>query len=276
MTLRHELRDPWVYILAGLAGGVAWAVGIPVVAAAGVGAAVGAVRAGFGAALGRPPSPARAGRPATLPVTDRSPEQQWLQRGEAAVGSFRDLARSLPLGLVSSHSESIASQADATLAGMRRLAGQASVTTTVGERLHIPSLRSEQERLQFQVKNVTDPDIAGELTHSLESVSEQLDIAQRVEQSRVTLLARLESSALGLERLVAQLAEILALSESATSPVEGAQQLEALADDLEGLRAGLAETEQLSRRALSAYGGEGSVPAPPADEAGGSSPIERG
>jgi len=71
------------------------------------------------------------------------------------------------------------------------------------------------------------------------------------------LLARMESGALGLERLVAQLAEILALSETATSPVEGAAQLEALADELEGLRSGLAETEQLSRRTLGAYAGDG-------------------
>jgi hypothetical protein len=39
--------------------------------------------------------------------------------------------------------------------------------------------------------------------------------------------------------------------------VEGAAQLEALADELEGLRSGLAETEQLSRRTLGAYAGDG-------------------
>ncbi len=82
-------------------------------------------------------------------------------------------------------------------------------------------------------------------------------------------MTRLESSALGLERLVAQLAEVLALSESATSPVEGAKQLEALADELEGLRSGLAETEQLSRRALSAYEGEGSVGGPTPEDGRG-------
>jgi hypothetical protein len=84
-----------------------------------------------------------------------------------------------------------------------------------------------------------------------------MDIGARLQQSLATLLARMESGTLGLERLVAQLAEILALSETATSPVEGAAQLEALADELEGLRAGLAETEQLSRRTLGAYAGDG-------------------
>jgi hypothetical protein len=258
MALNDEVRDPWVYILAGLGGGIAWAVGVPVAAAAGVGVAVGAARVGFGAALGRPSS-RRPETASALPITEHSAEQDWLRRGDAAVDTFRDLARSLPAGLASSHSASIATQADETLAGMRRLAGQASVTTKVAGRLHVPSLRSERERLRLQLDNAGDPDIAGELERSLGSIDEQVDIAQRLERSRATLLARLESSALGLERLVAQLAEILALSESATSPVEGAAQLEALADDLEGMRTGLAEAEQLSRRALSAYGGEGSV-----------------
>ena len=50
MGLRDELRDPWVYILGGLTGGIAWAVGVPVVVAAGIGAAVAGVRAAVGAA----------------------------------------------------------------------------------------------------------------------------------------------------------------------------------------------------------------------------------
>jgi hypothetical protein len=258
MALRDEVRDPWVYILAGLGGGVAWAVGVPLAAAAGVAITVGGVRAGLGAVLsGRSGPRTRSGD--DLPITDHSPEQEWLDRGDAAVATFRDLARSLPEGLASSHSASIATQADETLAGMRRLAGQASVTTKVSGRLHVPTLKSEEERLRFQRDAATDADIAAELERSLDSIGEQVDIAQRLERSRATLLVRLESSALGLERLVAQLAEILAMSEGATSPIEGAKQLEALADDLEGLRAGLAETEQLSRRALSAYEGEGSV-----------------
>jgi hypothetical protein len=258
MALRDEVRDPWVYILAGLCGGAAWAVGIPAVAAAGVGLAVGAVRAGVGTVLG-PASGRHIETDATLPVTDRSPEQEWLRRGDSAVASFRELALSLPAGLASSRSVSIATQADETLAGMRRLAGQASVTTKAALRLHVPTLQAERERLAFQLGNAGDPDIAEEIERSLGSIDEQIDIAQRLERSRATLMVRLESSALGLEGLVAQLAEILALSEGAASPVEGAKQLEALADDLEGLRAGLAETERLSRRALSAYGGDGNV-----------------
>lgn len=52
MTLREELRDPWGILIGGLASGLGWAVGIPIAAAAGIGAAVWGVRAATGTALG--------------------------------------------------------------------------------------------------------------------------------------------------------------------------------------------------------------------------------
>jgi hypothetical protein len=255
MALKDETRDPWTYILGALVGGAAWAVGVPVLAAAGVGAAVLGVKAVIGSALGGD-RPSRPGRPRPLPVTDRSPEEHWLARAERAVASFGALAESVPEGLVSERGRSIGEQSQKTLEGLRRLAGQASMTRTVASHVEAGQLAAEAERLQAEIEATTDTDIHEELQKSLDSVREQMDIAARLAQSLATLLARMESGTLGLERLVAQLAEILALTESATSPVEGAQQLEALADELEGLRAGLAETEQLSRRTLGAYAGD--------------------
>ncbi len=256
MALKDEARDPWTYILGAIVGGTAWAVGVPVLAAAGVGAAVLGVKAAIGSALGGGRATASS-RHVDLPVADHSPEQQWLDRARRAVSSFRDLVDSVPSGIVSERSRSIGEQSDKTLEGLRRLAGQASMTRNVAAHVDVAQLAQESERLQRSVDATADPDIRAELERSLESVHEQLDIGARLQQSSATLLARMESGTLGLERLVAQLAEILALSESATSPVEGAAQLEALADELEGLRAGLAETEQLSRRTLGAYAGDG-------------------
>jgi hypothetical protein len=255
MALKDEARDPWTYILGALVGGTAWAVGVPVLAAAGVGAAVLGVKAAIGSAL----SGERRGpdeRP-DLPVDDHSPERQWLDRARHAVTSFRDLAGSVPEGIVSERSRSIGEQSDKTLEGLRRLAGQATSTRHVFQHVDLDRLAEEGRRLQLTLNATTDPDIHEEIEKSLESVREQMDIGARLQQSLAMLLARMESGALGLERLVAQLAEILALSETATSPVEGAAQLEALADELEGLRSGLAETEQLSRRTLGAYAGDG-------------------
>jgi hypothetical protein len=260
MALPDEARDPWTYLIGGLAGGVAWAVGLPVAAAVGVGAAVLAVKAAIGAALG-----AGDRGPHELPVTGKTPEGRWLRRAQRAVTSFDELSRSVPVGMLSERSRTIGQQARETLEGLRRLAGQASTTRNVAEHVSEETLLHEELRLTQDVEREDDPDIRHELQKSLASVREQLRVAQRLEQSLAMLLARMESGTLGLERLVAQLAEILALSETATSPLEGAAQLEALADELEGIRAGLAETERLSRRALGAFAGEG-VPSPGNDE----------
>ena len=256
MALRDEARDPWTYIVGALVGGAAWAVGVPVLATAGVGAAVLGVKAAIGSVLGGAGT-SRSGEAHELPVADRSPEQAWLRRAQKAVASFRDLAGSVPQGLVSERGRSIGEQSERTMEGLRRLAGQVTVTRNVGAHVDLDRLAQEGERLQRTISITTDPDIREEIGSSLESVREQMDIGARLHQSVAMLLARMESGTLGLERLVAQLAEILALSETATSPVEGAAQLEALADELEGLRAGLAETEQLSRRTLGAYAGDG-------------------
>src|SRR5437867_1984899 len=102
MTLRDEARDPWTYLIGGLAGGVAWAVGVPIAAAAGVGAAVLGVKAVVGAVLRGP----KERGPDLLPVTGKTPEDGWLKRGERAVGSFDKLASSIPAGMVSDRSHS--------------------------------------------------------------------------------------------------------------------------------------------------------------------------
>lgn len=254
MALSDEARDPWTYLLGGLAAGVAWAVSVPIAAAIGVGAAVAGVKAVVGGALG---GRRASDRRAPLPVTGKTPEDGWLKRGERAVASFDALASSVPEGMVSERGRTIGQQAKETLEGLRRLGGQASTTREVARHIDGTHLLHEELRLTQEVEREPDPDIKEEEQKSLESVREQLAIIQRLDQSLSMLLARMESGTLGLERLVAQLAEILALSESATSPIEGAAQLEQLADELEGIRSGLAETEKLSRRALGAYGGEG-------------------
>jgi hypothetical protein len=76
-------------------------------------------------------------------------------------------------------------------------------------------------------------------------------VHDRLAQAGRALLARLESGAIGVEALVARLAEVLALTE--TRGEERLETIDELADQLEGLRTGLAETEEASRKALSAY-----------------------
>jgi len=258
MALRDELRDPWTYLLGCLAGGVAWGAGLPAAGFIVVGMTVAGAKAVSGAVLGVGRAPKVPGPPPPLPTTSDTPEADWLTRAEAAVTSFGRLAHSIPNQILSERSRSMGEQAAQTLDGLRRLAGQASTTRTVAAKLDRAQLAEELGRLTKHRDAEKDPEIRTELTRSIGSVQEQVDIAGRLDHSLAQILARVQSGALGLERLVAQLAEILALSDGGTTD-QGAPQLEQLADELEGLRTGLAETEQLSRRALSASGREGTV-----------------
>ena len=88
-----------------------------------------------------------------------------------------------------------------------------------------------------------------ERTRSLASVSDQLQVAQRLAGARDELLARMQATALSLEGLVARTAELLAMSVSGGVDAS-ADRLADLAADLDGLRTGLAEAEAVSRRVL--------------------------
>src|SRR5688500_14312875 len=125
MALKDELADPWGLLVAAVVGGCAWAIGIPVVAAAGVGAAVLGVKAAAGSVLGSG-SPRRPGGATARRVRSGSPEDGWLSRAEKAVRSFRRLAESAADGPVADRCRAMGEQAESALETMRRLAGQTS------------------------------------------------------------------------------------------------------------------------------------------------------
>ena len=62
----------------------------------------------------------------------------------------------------------------------------------------------------------------------------------------------MQAVALGLEGLVARLAEVLALAETAGRLEDTAGEVAELAHEMEGLRVGLAQAEAVSRGALGA------------------------
>jgi hypothetical protein len=91
-----------------------------------------------------------------------------------------------------------------------------------------------------------------ELERSAAAVRDRADVRDRLVSARDTLLARMQATALGLEGLGARLAEVLAMSATTGGVDTSADDIADLALELDGLRAGLAETEALSRRALEA------------------------
>ena len=256
MALGDEIRDPWGLLLAGLAGGLGWAVGLPAAAAAAIGAGVYGVKVATGALLNR--DRVRGG--GTLRIRSGSAEERWARRAEQAVRSFRSLGSSVRTGPVRERFEQIGQQAVGMLDDVYRLAGQASAVRAALRRIDERRLMDEESRLTYLMDQAETDEIRSELTRSLQSVRTQYDVYARLEDAGKRLQARLESVVLGLEGLVARLVEIVALVET-QSPVEGAQEVDALSEELEGLRAGLVETEDLSRRVLSALDDRGSLPA---------------
>jgi hypothetical protein len=252
MRLREELRDPWAIVVGGLAGGLGWAIGIPAAAAAGIGAAVWAAKAVTGALVERGGGAERppAGRPGTTTIRPRSPEADSVRRAERATGSFRTLAAEAQAGPVSERARNMGEQADSTLEGIKRLAAQASAVANAMDRVDPHRLDAEEERLRTQRKRATLDALRTEIDRSLASLADQRSVRRRLEQARETVLARLDATVLGLESLVARLVEVLAMVEAAP-PLEGASKIDPLAEELEGLRNGLAETEALSRSVLS-------------------------
>ena len=112
-----------------------------------------------------------------------------------------------------------------------------------------PRLADERSRLAAEIDGSASAELREEHRRSLRSVEEQLAVADRLTSARDTLLARLQSTALGLEGLVARTTEVLALSASAGAGLAD-DGIAGLAAELDGLRAGLAETEELSRQVL--------------------------
>ena len=130
------------------------------------------------------------------------------------------------------------------------ISGQATAASRALARVDDAALAADADRLRV-ARATASGDIAVQLDRSLASVRAQQEIHDRLVAARNGVLARLESGTLGLESLVARVIELSAMAVSGPAGEFGA--VDQLGDELEGIRQGLAETEEVSRQALSAY-----------------------
>ena len=115
-------------------------------------------------------------------------------------------------------------------------------------------LRQEYGTIERGLSGLPAGPLRDERERALRAVRDQLDVSARLAGVRETLLARMESAVLRLEGLVARLGELLALHATTSGADLTATRVAELTSDLEGMRAGLAEAEQLSRRTLAGGG----------------------
>jgi hypothetical protein len=246
MRFGRELVEPWGLLLAASSAGVAWAVQLPAVAVAGVGVAVLAARAGV-ASLGGSSDPAhRRAATAAPDVDEGSTEGQWLRRARAAAAAFDSISGTLAGGPLAGQVGAMGSGITETVASLHRLAGRASTTGAALNRIDPVALAAERARLAAGLDTVGD-DVRADLEHAMAAVQAQQDVHARLTAARTKLLAQLQSGALGLESLTARLVE---LSTATDYTVVDTSTIAELADQLEGVRRGILETEKITRSSL--------------------------
>ncbi|WP_410607387.1 hypothetical protein [Amycolatopsis sp. lyj-109] len=244
MKFARELAEPWGLLLAATSAGMAWAVQLPVVAAVGVGVAVLAARAGVAVATREKQPPPREAR--VLEVTPGSAEENWLHRAEGAAEGFGSLSASLVAGPLAERVADMEPVVRETLSTLTRLAGRASATGQALARVDPDAVAQERRRLQRELRTA-NPEVRGDLEQALNAVQAQADVHARLTGARDKLLAQLQSGALGLDSLVARVAELTAATSDVTVDTGAVREL---SDQLEGIRQGVLETEQATRRSL--------------------------
>jgi hypothetical protein len=254
--LSDELRDPWGLVAGGISGGMAWALtaaavgGAPAIA---LGVGVGAVVIGAKAVTGLFVRD-RDGRARDLPELPRPPRGSaaalWLDRAAGAVRGLDELARTSHPGAAGDAVRNAADEAADTLDDLARLGGQVTAVERALGRVDASGLDAEVNRLEQAARYANSDEMREEMTRSAAAVRDRQAVRDRLLGARQTLLARMQAVALGLEGLEARLAEVLAMTATTGGVDTTAQEIAELATELDGLRAGLAETEAISRKAL--------------------------
>src|SRR5256885_7139925 len=238
MNLLTDMRDPSGWLLSGVAAAAGLILGLPIPAAILVGISVLAVKLTAGIAIAQLASgPDVALGPAEI---------GWMQRAGRAVAAFRQLARSSRSEPIGQRYMVIGGQAHATLQLLRRVAGQSSTVDRMLQGIDGTRLKEEESRLSKELAGVESDAARREIEISLSLIAEQLRARRRLEQGRAALVARLQSGVLALEGLVPRLAEVVALGQTAGGMDGAGDRVAELADELEGLRAGLSELDQVN------------------------------
>ncbi|NBH03095.1 hypothetical protein, partial [Amycolatopsis sp. SID8362] len=181
-----------------------------------------------------------------LDVAPGTPEENWLRRAESAAEGFGSLSDSLDPGPLADRVADMAPVVQETLVTLRRLAGRASATGKALSRVDLDAVSTERRRLERELRSAS-AEVRGDLEQALTAVQAQADVHARLSGARDKLLAQLQSGALGLDSLVARGAELTAATTDVTVDTGAVREL---SDQLEGIRQGVLETEEATRKSL--------------------------
>lgn len=248
MTLARLLADPWTIGAGGFVGALA-TIGLGLSGPAGIAVAVGGYAVGTvvkGLTAREKPGPGDRPRPELPPPGTEA--RALYERAREAADELGEIAQGQPPGPVQLQAADVHTRAVDTLEEISRLAGQTVVLARALGRVDVEQVRRDQAHLEH-ARSAEGSTAASDA--ALEAVRSQLAVHARLEGAWRETHARLRAAALGLESLVASLAEVVAMASVSGDGPTGTR-IRGLADTLDGLRQGLVEAEQASRRALSA------------------------
>jgi hypothetical protein len=199
-----------------------------------------------GAAMGDP-RPQAEKRPEPLRPAYGTPAALWLKRAETAVRSLQDLARGEVSNPTDSAAAHAAQEAGGILETIKHLAGQSAAVANALATADSAGL--DEEAAELRRRSNADPSDAS-AKQSADAVADRLAVRDRLKKAQAALEGRLQSSALGLEGLVARIAELKATTAAVGDVDPSTADLESLTTEVEGLRQGLADAEQVARTAL--------------------------
>lgn len=221
-----------------LATGVVWGAHLlPFLMALLVGAVVAGAYLGAAKVLGTSTTPG-------AKVALSADAERWRQRARAAVTRLDEVTLAVP-GVDLAH---VRDSAHEVLEVLTRTAESTSAIEAAMRMVDVTALRADISAVGRDLHAATG-DRRRQLEQSRDSLTGQLDVAERLRDARATEVARLQTSALGLEALVTRLTELNALARTDATAVVG-DRVEEATSSLDTLRVALADAQVQTRRLL--------------------------
>jgi hypothetical protein len=136
---------------------------------------------------------------------------------------------------------------DDVVTAMRDLAGRVTLAEQLLTSANGNQLLADRAALVTQLEQTSDPLLEQERRRALAAVDDQLTGLNRLAGLRDQLLARMQTAVIGMETIATRMGEIVTLGSVALEHDRATEVIGGASIDLESLRTGLAEAQQLAR-----------------------------